>query len=109
VVESIGGHTNAFASAAPGWKTLFVLLGTAAPDESMFSISRTYCSLPLLPLLVSVIGGMVYIERNNLPNTSGFTTRLFKPPPMHSKTDSIEQRLAWQPREPRMPTLSLDA
>lgn len=100
VLRALAVIQGAFSSAARQiGKALFTLLGRLLPDESMFSISpRTLAFIAIaVPLLVGVIGGMVYIERGQASQYQQFYDRAIQTSAdAFIKTDPIEQRLAWQ-------------
>lgn len=91
---------TAFANSAQQLgKSLFVMLGRLLPDESMLSISpRTLLFIAIaIPLLVGVVGGVVYIERGQTGQYQLYYDQALQTSAAaFEKTDPIEQRLAWQ-------------
>jgi len=80
-------------------KTILAIFGRLLPDESMLSISpRTLTFIAIaVPLLVGVVGGVVYIERGQASQYQLFYDQALQTSAAaFEKTDPIEQRLAWQ-------------
>jgi hypothetical protein len=100
VLNALAVIQKAFASAAQQvGRALLVLLGRLLPDESMFSISpRTLVFIAIaVPLLVGVVGGMVYVERGQSSQYQQYYDQALQTSAdAFIKTDPIEQRLAWQ-------------
>ena len=78
---------------------LFTLLRRLLPDESILQISpRTLVFIAIaIPVLVSVVGGMVYIERGQSAQYQQYYDQAAQASAQAAaKTDPIEQRMAWQ-------------
>jgi hypothetical protein len=78
---------------------LFAWLRRLLPDEGMLNLStRTLTFIAIaVPLVVSVIGGMVYIERGQTAQYQRYYDLAVDEASLAlEKTDPIEQRVAWQ-------------
>jgi hypothetical protein len=78
---------------------LWSLLRRIMPDEAMLNLSpKTLVFLAVaVPVVISVIGGMVYIERGQAAQYQQYYDQAVElTTQAAAKTDPLEQRLAWQ-------------
>jgi hypothetical protein len=78
---------------------LWSLLRRIMPDEAMLNLSpKTLVFLAIaVPVVISVIGGMVYIERGQAAQYQQYYDQAVElTTQAAAKTDPLEQRLAWQ-------------
>lgn len=78
---------------------LWALLRRIMPDEAMLNISpKTLVFLAIaVPVVISVVGGVVYIERGQAAQYQQFYDQAVEQTTLAAaKTDPLEQRLAWQ-------------
>jgi hypothetical protein len=100
VLRALAVIQRAFASTLRvvfGW--LFNLLRRMLPDEAMLNLNpQTLLFIAIAaPLVVGVVGGMVYIERGQSRQYQAYIDQAFEAATQATtKSDPIEQRAAWQ-------------
>jgi len=80
-------------------RAVLLFLQRVLPDENMLNISpKTLLFIAIaVPILVSVVGGMVYLERGQASQYQQYYDQAAQASAQAAaKTDPVEQRLAWQ-------------